>query len=72
MAITHFELQPINHGIVLHLFYFNYLFSAIMLALFDDWHKLRGLNMKPNSRDDLQEALRTSNASSLLLSMFEL
>lgn len=43
-----------------------------MLALFDDWHKLRGLNMKPNSRDDLQEALQTSNASSLLLSMFEL
>lgn len=72
MAITHFELQTINYQIVFHLFYFNYLFSAIMLALFDDWHKLRGLNMKPNSRDDLQEALQTSSTSSLFLSMFEL
>lgn len=72
MVITHFELQSNHCGIVLHLFYFNYLFTEIMLALFDDWHKLRGLNMKPNSRDDLQEALQTSNASSLLLSMFEL
>jgi hypothetical protein len=43
-----------------------------MLALFDDWHKLKGLNMKPNSREDLQEALQTSNALDSLISMFEL
>lgn len=43
-----------------------------MLALFDDWHKLKGLNVKPNSREDLQEALQTSNTLDSLISMFEL
>ncbi|XP_060865986.1 Bardet-Biedl syndrome 7 protein homolog [Metopolophium dirhodum] len=46
--------------------------QAIMLALFDDWHKLKGLNVKPNSREDLQEALQTSNTLDSLISMFEL
>ncbi|KAE9534871.1 hypothetical protein AGLY_008163 [Aphis glycines] len=46
--------------------------QAIMLALFDDWHKLKGLNVKPNSREDLQEALLTSNTLDSLISMFEL
>lgn len=46
--------------------------SAIMLTLFDDWHKLKGLNMKSNSREDLQEALQTSNTLDSLISLFEL
>lgn len=42
-----------------------------MLTLFDDWHKLKGLNIKPNSRDDLQEALHTSNSLDSIISLFE-
>lgn len=49
-----------------------YFLSAIMLALFDDWHKLRGLNMKPNAREDLQEALQTCDSLDSLINMFEL
>jgi len=44
----------------------------MMLALFDDWHKLRGLNMKSNSREDLQEALQTSSMLDSLVNLFEL
>lgn len=53
-------------------FYFLNLYPAIMLALFDDWHKLRGLNIKPNSREDLQEALQSGNTLDSLIHMFEL
>lgn len=61
------ENDYIYSVIIIH---FN-LFSAIMLALFDNWHTLRGLNVKPNSREDLQEALQTSNTLDSLISMFE-
>lgn len=48
-----------------------YLLSVIMMTLFDDWHTLKGLNMKPNSREDLQEALQTSHSLDSLISLFE-
>ncbi|XP_050436713.1 Bardet-Biedl syndrome 7 protein homolog isoform X2 [Adelges cooleyi] len=43
---------------------------ALTLSLFDDWHKLKGLNVKSDSRASLQHLLQTSNALDSAIDLF--
>ncbi|XP_050526453.1 Bardet-Biedl syndrome 7 protein homolog isoform X5 [Daktulosphaira vitifoliae] len=46
--------------------------QVIIITLFDDWHKLKGFNIKPNSRTNLQKYLQTVNTLDLILEVFVL